>query len=161
MRITINFLQTFNEGLRVFILMLLTKFFGGEKISALKHTIDVIMLALFILSGCSENGTSSWQPDPTFTFDNRQVYGIEGSFGIEKANGENDEPEFPAGLGGRLYHLYFLEENFNGQRFNMTAMHEDSEEIIELYEWDIENKQSGAKLGFEQEGTLKNTRFSG
>lgn len=118
--------------------------------SATKRII-IIMFAFLLLIGCSE----SWQADPTFTFDNRQVFGKEGIFAIEKSNGINAEPAFPVGSGGRLYHLYFLDEDFSGQRFKLTATQENSEEIITFYKWNIENNQSGTKFGFEQEGLWK------
>lgn len=86
--------------------------------------------------------------------ENRTFHGIEGKYGLIKQNGEADEPMFPVGQ-GRLYGVYFLEDDFDGARYKMTATHKDTGETVELYEWDIGNKQSGAKFGFDEAGIWK------
>ncbi|MFJ7954059.1 hypothetical protein ACIQZG_21385 [Lysinibacillus sp. NPDC096418] len=86
------------------------------------------------------------------------LYGTEGKFGMMRANGEENEPDFPVGQ-GRLYNLYFLDssQNNDGKKFKMTATHQETNETVELYEWDIWNNKSGAKFGFDQEGLWKVT----
>ncbi len=117
--------------------------------------ITLFFIVCLILSGCSEDGKADWKTSPTFTKDKMTLHGLEGKFGIIKVNGESDEPEFPAGDQGRLYQLYFLEKDFNGKNYKMTATHKDTGETVKLYEWAIENKQSGAKFGLDKEGLWK------
>ncbi|WP_202078961.1 hypothetical protein [Caldalkalibacillus salinus] len=94
-----------------------------------------------------------WEPSPTFMVDDRTLHGTEDKFGIIKVNGYDDEPAFPAGK-GRHYHIYFLdtEQDINGQTYKMTATSQATGETIELYEWDIQNNQSGAKFGINEKG---------
>lgn len=119
-----------------------------------KQLIGILILVGIILSGCSGNTKEDWETSPTFTNDNMVLYGVEGKFGIVKANGEDDEPEFPVGE-GRLYQLYFLENDFKGESYKMTATYEDEEETVILYEDDITNKESGAKFAIDKEGLWK------
>ena len=111
---------------------------------SLKNIIGLLILAVILLTGCAENDTTNWDLSPTFTYDNLTLYGTEGKFGMIKVNGENGEPEFPVNK-GRQYNVYFFEntEDFNGKRYKMDATHKDTDETAELYEWEIENKQSG------------------
>ncbi|MGY0693327.1 hypothetical protein ACW2QC_11120 [Virgibacillus sp. FSP13] len=120
----------------------------------LKLLIGVLVLVGIILSGCSGNAKGDWETSPTFTNDNMTLHGVQDKFGIVKVNGKGDEPEFPVDE-GRQYQVYFLEKDFNGERYKMTATHEGEEEAVKLYEADIEEKQSGAKLGFDKGGLWK------
>lgn len=122
--------------------------------AALKQLIGMLILVGLVLSGCSGNAQSDWETSPTFTNDSMVLHGTQGKFGIVKVNGEGEEPEFPVD-DGRHYQVYFLEEDFNGESYKMTATHEDEEEAKKIYEADIDNKQSGAKLGFEKGGLWK------
>lgn len=122
----------------------------------LKNMIGLLVIVGLLLSGCVEAKTINWEPNPTFIDDNMTLHGTEGKFGIIKANGEGFEPEFPVGE-GRLYHVYFFDsaKDFNGKKYKMMATHKDSGETVKLYEWDIENKQSGAKFGLDKTGLWK------
>ena len=123
---------------------------------SLKNIIGLMILVGILLTGCADKDTSNWKLSPTFTYENMTLHGTEGKFGIIKVNGESDEPEFPVDE-GRLYHVYFLEsaEDFSGKRYKMVATHEEIGETVELYEWEIENKQSGAKFVLDKEGLWK------
>jgi hypothetical protein len=46
-------------------------------------------------------------------------------------------------------------EEFNGKGYKMVATHKDICETVELYEWEIDNKQSGAKFVLDKEGLWK------
>ena len=117
--------------------------------------ISFFFIVGLILSGCSEDVKADWKTSPTFTKDNMILHGLEEKLGIIKINGESDEPEFPVGDEGRLYQVYFLEKDFIGKNFKMTATHKDTGETVKLYEWAIENKQSEAKFGFDKKGIWK------
>ena len=110
---------------------------------------------MLLLSGCTED--KEWTLSPTFNVDNLTLYGTEGKFGIKKTNGESDESEFPVVNQGRLYNVYFLDsaKDFNGKKYKMIATHKDTEDAVELYEWNIENNQSGAKFGLDKTGLWK------
>lgn len=116
----------------------------------------LLMLVGILLIGCTDEKGSNWVVSPAFTVDNKTFHGVEGKFGLIKANGEEDEPVFPAGQ-GRLYDLYFLEsdDHFEGSRYKVTATHKDTGKSLELTEWDIGSGQSGAKFGFEESGIWK------
>jgi hypothetical protein len=122
----------------------------------LKNIIGLLIMVGIFLSGCADNDTTNWKVSSTFTDGNMKLYGTEGKFGIIKANGESGEPEFPVGK-GRLYNIYFLKsaEDFKGKRYKMVATHKDSGETVDLYEWEIENNQSGAKFVLDKEGLWK------
>lgn len=123
----------------------------------MKKIIGLLMLVGILLSGCAGKDAPNWEVSPVFTDDNNKTFhGVEGKFGLIKANGEPDEPEFSAGQ-GRLYDVYFLESatDFVGERYKMTATHKESGKTVELYEWDIINGQSGAKFGFDESGVWK------
>jgi hypothetical protein len=118
-----------------------------------------ILFVLFgvILSGCSEDEKSTtWKTSESFTKDNLTLYGTKGEFGINKVNGEANEPEFPVGQ-GRKYDVYFFDisKEINGKKYKLSAIHKDSKEAIQLYEWDIENNKSGAKFFLDKEGLWK------
>ncbi|WP_100404085.1 hypothetical protein [Bacillus sp. FJAT-42315] len=49
----------------------------------------LFILAVSLLYGCS--GDESWKPSETFTHDHLTLYGVEGTFGMVKVNGEADE----------------------------------------------------------------------
>lgn len=117
--------------------------------------IVVLMFVYLMLSGCVDDETD-WVTSSTFITNNLTLHGSEGKFGIVKANGESDEPEFPVGK-GRLYHVYFLDsaETFSGKKYKMLATHQNSEEHVDLYEAIIENNQSGAKFLLEKSGLWK------
>ncbi|MDM5233441.1 hypothetical protein [Lysinibacillus pakistanensis] len=121
----------------------------------MRKMISFFFIMCLILSGCSEDIKTDWEKSPTFTKDNMILHGLEEKFGIIKVNGESDEPEFPVGDEGRLYQVYFLEKDFIGKNFKMTATHKDTGETVKLYEWAIENKQSEAKFGFDKKGLWK------
>jgi hypothetical protein len=129
--------------------------------------LSLLVLTFFIFRGeyilemikdglTEDQPVSSWELSPTFTYENMTLHGTEGRFGIMKVNGESDEPEFPVSE-GRLYHVYFLDsdEDFNGKRYKMEATHKDTGETVQLYEWDIDSKQSGAKFVLEKEELWK------
>jgi hypothetical protein len=120
----------------------------------LMQLTGILILVGIILSGCSGNAESDWETSPTFTNDNMTLYGVQGKFGIVKVNGKGAEPEFPIDE-GRQYQVYFLEKDFNGESYKMTATHKGDKEVVKLYEADIEDKQSGAKLGFDKGGLWK------
>ncbi|MEI3614797.1 hypothetical protein [Pseudogracilibacillus sp. SO30301A] len=122
--------------------------------SRIKLLIGILVLVGIILSGCSGNEKGDWETSPTFTSDNMTLHGVQDKFGIVKVNGKGDEPEFPVDE-GRQYQVYFLQKDFNGESYKMTATHEGEEEVVKLYEADIEDKQSGAKLGFDKGGLWK------
>lgn len=117
----------------------------------LKLFTGILVVVGIILSGCSENAKGDWETSPTFTSNNLILHGVQDKFGIVKVNGKDDEPEFPVDK-GRQYQVYFLEKDFNGESYKMTATHENEKEAIKLYEANIENKLSGAKLGFDKVG---------
>jgi hypothetical protein len=123
---------------------------------SLKNIIGLLILVGILLTGCADNDATNWKLSPTFTNKNMTLHGTKGKFGIIKVNGESDEPEFPVGQ-GRLYHVYFLEstKDFNGKRYKMVATHKDTGEAVKLYEWEIDNKQSGAKFGLDKVGLWK------
>ncbi|MDX1806348.1 MAG: hypothetical protein R3267_04945 [Paenisporosarcina sp.] len=114
-----------------------------------------MVVLVLLLSGCTED--KEWTLSPTFNVDNLTLYGTEGKFGIKKTNGESDESEFPVVNQGRLYNVYFLDsaKDFNGKKYKMIATHKDTEDAVELYEWNIENNQSGAKFGLDKTGLWK------
>jgi hypothetical protein len=119
-----------------------------------------LIVLFLLLSGCTEDkkaNDTDWTLSPTFTVDNFLLYGTEGKFGITKTNGEGDEPEFPVVNQGRLYMVFFLDstKDFNGKKFKMIATHKDTGDAVELYEWDIENEQSGVKFGLDKTGLWK------
>ncbi|WP_397538533.1 hypothetical protein [Rummeliibacillus pycnus] len=122
-------------------------------------SISILYTLNLLLFGCSTEDKTSWTVSPTFKYDHKTMYGTEGTFGIVKANGEKNEPEFPTKQ-GRLYDIYFLDsskgvhEN-DGKKYKMTATHQDSTETVTLYEWDIWSNKSGAKFGFDKEGLWK------
>jgi len=122
--------------------------------------ISLLLLALvLLLFGCTEDKNANdrdWKLSPAFNVDNLSLSGTEGKFGIIKANGESDEPEFPVGE-GRKYHVYFLDsaKDFNGKKYKMNATHKDTGDAVKLYEWNIENKQSGAKFVLDKTGLWK------
>lgn len=122
----------------------------------MRNIIWLLILTGILLTGCADNDSSNWSLSPTFTYDNMTLHGTEEKFGMNKVNGESDEPEFPVNK-GRQYNVYFLEsiEDFNGKRYKMTATHQNSDDIVELYEWQIDNKQSGAKFALDKEGLWK------
>lgn len=122
--------------------------------ASLKQLTGILILVGFILSGCSGNAQNDWELSSTFTNDYMALHGVQGKFGIIKVNGEGDESEFPVNE-GRLYQVYFLENDFNGESYKMTATYEGEEETAKLYEADIEDKQSGAKLAFDKDGLWK------
>jgi hypothetical protein len=133
--------------------------FGGLIMTKvrLENMIGLLVFVGLLLSGCVEDKTVNWEPSPTFIADNMTFHGTEEKFGIIKANGEGFEPEFPVVGQGRLYHVYFLDsaKDFNGKKYKMMATHKDTGETVKLYEWDIENKQSGAKFGLDKTGLWK------
>ena len=118
----------------------------------------LFLLALILLFGCVEEEETDLKESPTFIHDEMILYGTEGKFGMMRANGEENEPDFPVSQ-GRLYNMYFLDasQNNDGKKFKMTATHQDTNETVELYEWDIWSNESGAKFGFDQEGLWKVT----
>ena len=128
---------------------------------------SVLIISFFNLRGESflevikdgftdDEPVANWELSPTFTYENMTLHGVEGEFGILKVNGESDEPEFPVSE-GRLYHIYFLgsDEDFNGERYKMEATHKDTGETVELYEWGVGNRQSGAKFVLDKEGNWR------
>lgn len=124
-----------------------------------KKSISIVfVLILILLFGCVQEEETVWTQSPTFMHDEMILYGTEEKFGMMRANGEENEPDFPVGQ-GRLYNLYFLDssQNNDGKKFIMTATHQETNETVELYEWDIWNNKSGAKFGFDQEGLWKVT----
>jgi hypothetical protein len=122
----------------------------------LKKVIGLLVAAGFLLLGCTDSGPENWNESPTYTFEDKILYGTEGKFGIMKLNGESDEPEFPLNE-GRHYQVYFFEptEDFNGDQYRMTATHEEEDKAVELYEWPIDDKQSGAKFVLDKKGLWK------
>lgn len=120
----------------------------------LKQLTGILVLVVIILSGCSGNAESDWKASPTFTKNNMTLHGVQEKFGIVKVNGKGEESEFPVDE-GRQYQVYFLEKDFNGENYKMSATHEGEEESLKLYEADVEDKQSGAKLGFDESGLWK------
>ncbi|MFJ7736627.1 hypothetical protein ACIQ2D_09805 [Lysinibacillus sp. NPDC097287] len=118
----------------------------------------LFVLCSFLIVGCVEERETDWTQSPTFIHDEMVLYGTEGKFGMTRVNGEENEPDFPVGQ-GRLYKMYFLDasQNNDGKKFKMTATHQDTNETIELYEWDIWSNKSEAKFGFNQEGLWKVT----
>lgn len=120
----------------------------------LKKMIGGLAFVSILLSGCVVHETANWEPNPTFIVDNMTSHGTNGKFGIMKANGESDEPEFPVIGQGRLYLVKFLDDSkdFNGKKYKMMATHKDTGETVRLYEWNIENNQSGAKFGLDKVG---------
>ncbi|EDL66405.1 hypothetical protein [Bacillus sp. SG-1] len=117
----------------------------------------LLVLILFSLSACSSNNEEIvWQESEPFIKDNLTLYGTEGEFGITKVNGEEDEPAFPVGQ-GRHYYVYLLDDSadFNGKKYTMTATHKETDETVQLYEWGIDNNQSGAKFALDKEGLWK------
>lgn len=127
------------------------------KLVKLKLLSILIVLFGIFLSGCSESEkTTTWNASESFTQENLTLYGTKGKFGIIKVNGEANEPEFPVGQ-GRRYDVYFFDKSkeINGKKYKLSAIHKDSKEAIQLYEWDIENKKSGAKFFLDKEGLWK------
>lgn len=120
----------------------------------LKQLTGVLVLVGIILSGCSGNAKGDWEISPTFTNDNMTLHGVQDKFGIVKVNGKGDEAEFPVDE-GRQYQVYFLGKEFNGESYKMTATYQGEEDAVKLYEADIEDKRSGAKLGFDKGGLWK------
>lgn len=122
--------------------------------------INLLMLVIvLLLSGCTEVKKAydiDWKLSPTFNVDNLTFHGTEGKFGMVKANGESDEPEFPVGE-GRLYHVYFLDsaKDINDEKYKLVATHKDTGKTVELYELVIENKLSGAKFFLDKTGLWK------
>jgi len=119
-----------------------------------------LLVLVLLLSGCTEDKKAydrDWALSPTFNVDNLTLHGTEGKFGIMKTNGENDESEFPIVNQGRLYKVYFLDstKDFDGKKYKMIATHKDTGDAVELYEWNIENKESGAKFGLDKTGLWK------
>ena len=123
----------------------------------------LLVLSSFLIVGCVEQEQeqeqeeqSDWTKSPTFTHGEMRLYGTEGAFGMIRANGGVNEPDFPVGQ-GRLYDVYFLntgqamQEN-DGKKYKMTAIHQGTNEMIELYGWDIWSNKSGAKIGLDKEG---------
>ena len=118
-----------------------------------------MLVLVLLLLGCTEEKANDgdWNLSPTFNVDNLTLHGTEGKFGIIKVNGESNEPEFPIVNQGRLYKVYFLDstKDFNGKKYKMIATHKDAGDAVELYEWNIDNKQSGAKFGLDKTGLWK------
>lgn len=124
-----------------------------------KGVISILfLLTINLLFGCVKEEETDWTQSPTFTFKELNLYGTEGKFGMMRVNGEVNEPDFPVGQ-GRLYNMYFLDTSLNneGKKFKLTGTHQDIDETVELYEWDISSNISGAKFGFDQEGLWKVT----
>lgn len=117
------------------------------------------VVSSFLIVGCVEQEQEEqvdWTQSPTFPHEELQLYGTDGVFGMIRANGNAEEPDFPVGQ-GRLYDVYFLdtaqEKHANdGKNYKITAIHQDTHEIVELYEWAIWNNKSGAKFGFDKAG---------
>ena len=124
----------------------------------MKKIIFLLFLAGLVLTGCADNEASDWKLNPTFTYKNLILYGTEGKIGVIKVNGETDEPEFLAGQ-GRLYDIYFLENGFSGHEYKITATHQDTGVSVKLYEQAIGNKESQAKLGFDEAGLWSRIRI--
>jgi hypothetical protein len=124
--------------------------------TSLKNVIKLLIAAGILLTGCADNDPANWKLSPAFTYENMTLHGTAGKFGMIKVNGESDEPEFPVSE-GRQYQVYFLErsEDFNGKPYKMVATHKDTGETVKLYEWEIDNKQSGAKFVLDHVGLWK------
>lgn len=122
----------------------------------MKKLVCLFMATFVMLVGCTKDDAAKWEVSPTFTVDDKTYHGTEGKFGIIKANGEADESAFPAGK-GRHYEVYFLDsdKSYVGEKYKMIAKHKDSGETVQLYEWDIVNKQSGAKFALDEAGIWK------
>lgn len=123
------------------------------KLSALSFLLVLCSLLIF---GCVEEEQVNWTRTPTFMHEGMQLYGTDSVFGMIRVNGNINEPDFPVGQ-GRLYDLYFLDmtqdtQVNDGKKYKMTAIHQDTNETINLYEWDIWSNRSGAKIGFDKEG---------
>lgn len=117
-----------------------------------------LVLSSLIIFGCVEEEQEQviWSKTPTFINEGMQLYGTDGAFGMIRMNGKENEPDFPVGQ-GRLYDVYFLDTSQDlqandGKKYKMTAIHQDTNETINLYEWDIWNNKSGAKFGLDKEG---------
>lgn len=131
---------------------------GANSIKLKLLSILIVLLSIF-LSGCSEKEKSIiWNASESFTQENLTLYGTKGKFGMIKVNGEANEPEFPVGQ-GRKYDVYFFDKSkeINGKKYKLSAIHKDSKETIQLYEWDIENNKSGAKFFLDKAGLWKFT----
>lgn len=117
--------------------------------------VFLLLIVASLLSGCTESQTKreTEEQSSLFKMNGELLYGEKGKFGIRKLNGENDEPEFPAGK-GRHYHIQFLEqsEQLEGKTYYLSALHQETGQKNDLYEVVIENGQSGAKLVFDQSG---------
>ncbi|MDW0114121.1 hypothetical protein QT711_13065 [Sporosarcina saromensis] len=119
----------------------------------MKKLVGLFIVTWLVLVGCTNDDAAKWEVSPTFTVDDKTFYGTEGKFGMIKANGEVDESAFPAGK-GRLYEVHFLDsdKSYDGEKYKMVATHKESGETVKLYEWDIVDKQSGAKFALDEAG---------
>lgn len=122
----------------------------------MKKRISLMIIILFILSACTNSDEPNWGLSATFTNDDKTLFGTKDQFGMMKLNGEDDEPEFPAGK-GRHYKLYFLDnsKDLTGKKYKMIGTHKDSGETMELYQQEIMRMQSEAKFGLDQKGLWK------
>lgn len=109
---------------------------------------------MLIVAGCMEQKQTEWVESPTFTEDDQVFYGVQGKIGLVRENGEKNEPDFPAQQ-GRLYSIYLWDDELNGKVVNMSMTHEDTEEIVEIIEFENWNNKTGVKFGFEHEGLWK------
>lgn len=120
----------------------------------MKKMLFSICLAAALIIGCTNEQAEDWKPAPTFSDEGLVMHGTEGKFGMVKMNGEADEPDFPAGQ-GRLYQVYFLEDDFSGQQYHMTAVKQDTDVLEDLYEQAVGNGESAVKFGFDEAGLWK------
>ncbi|WP_404427019.1 hypothetical protein LG296_12835 [Ureibacillus chungkukjangi] len=118
--------------------------------------IMCIVCVLFLV-GCKADDTDedSWKESPTFYIDDKKMYGVKGEIGLERLNGEENEPDFPA-TQGRLYNIHFFDasKEFYGEQAVITATHQNTGKTIELYNL-ITSSIASAKFGFEDEGLWK------
>lgn len=122
-----------------------------------------VVFLLLIITGCgtekADTDAKEWSVSPAFKAGARTLYGNEGKFGILRENGEGNNL-FNVGL-GRLYGLYFWgnPEQLKG-KYKLVGIHKETNEKVQLYEWDIQKGQnpaqsdafSGGKFGLNQPG---------
>lgn len=119
----------------------------------------LFIVCLLFLVGCKADNTDegSWEESPTFYFDDKKMYGVEGKIGLERVNGEENETDFPA-TQGRLYNIHFFDDakELYGEEAEITAIHQDTGKTIELYNI-ITSSMVSTKIGFEDEGLWRFT----
>jgi len=128
----------------------------------LRYLIILLSMLVFI-TGCSAEKTDTnvqeWTVSPSFEAGNITLYGNQGRLGIIRQNGDGNDL-FNVGA-GRLYGLYFWgnSDQFKG-KYKLVGVHKETEDNVQLYEWDIQTGQnpaeadafSGGKFGLDKAG---------